>query len=41
LDKKGRLVGVINKSINNTTMSKGVLAKYVKELLEKTDKLEQ
>lgn len=41
LDKKGRLVGVINKSINYTTMSKGVLAKYVKELLEKTDKLEQ
>ncbi|GAB6870072.1 FHA domain-containing protein [Bacteroides rodentium] len=37
LDKKGRLVGIVNKSIRYTTMSMGVLAKYAKELYERTE----
>lgn len=37
LDKKGHLVGVVNKSIRYTTMSMGVLAKHAKELLDKTE----
>lgn len=35
LDRKGHLIGVVNKSYRFTTMSKGVLAKYTKDLLEK------
>lgn len=37
LNSKGQLVGVISASYENTTMSLGVLAKYVKELLDKSD----
>lgn len=37
LDRNGHLVGIVNKSIRYTTMSVGVLAKYAKELLDKTE----
>lgn len=37
LDKKGRLVGIVNQSIRYTTMSMGVLAKYAKDLMDKID----
>lgn len=37
LDRNGHLVGIVNKSIRYTTMSRGVLAKYAKELLDKTE----
>lgn len=38
LDRNGHLIGIVNKSIRYTTMSRGVLAKYAKELFEKAEK---
>ena len=38
LDKNGHLIGVVNKSIRYTTMSKGVLAKHAKDLFDKIEK---
>lgn len=38
LDRHGRLVGVVNKSMTFTTMSKGVLAKYAQELFHKVER---
>ncbi|MBR0036635.1 MAG: FHA domain-containing protein [Bacteroidales bacterium] len=37
ITKDGRLIGVVNQSIRFTTMSKGVLAKYAKDLLDSTN----
>ena len=37
LDRKGRLVGVVNQSIRFTTMSEGVLAKHAKDLFDKVE----
>lgn len=37
LDKKGHLIGVVNKSYTSTTMSVGVLAKYAENILSVND----
>lgn len=37
LDRRGHLIGVINKSIRFTTMSEGVLAKHAKDLVDKLE----